>query len=129
MKYIKEHSELSTDDNKPRESIIFNKNGQQTKLADKQKIYAMCVDVAHGKKLDYSAFVVVDISQLPYKVVAKYKNNTITPLALPAFIYKVGQQYNDATILIEVNDIGQQVADALNFDYEYENLFVSSGDF
>ena len=93
---------------------------------DKQKIYAMCVDVAHGKKLDYSAFVVVDISQLPYKVVAKYKNNTITPLALPAFIYKVGQQYNDATILIEVNDIGQQVADALNFDYEYENLFVSS---
>lgn len=93
---------------------------------DDEKIYAICVDVAHGKRLDYSAFVIVDITQLPYRIVGKFRNNIITPLAMPSFLYKIARQYNEATLLIEVNDVGQQVADAMNYDYEYENLFVSS---
>mgnify|MGYP001162327834 CR=1 FL=1 len=90
----------------------------------KNKRYVMTVDVARGTVNDYSAFVVIDATSIPYKIVAKYKSNEIKPLVFPQIIYKVAKNYNSAEILIEVNDIGGQVADTLQYDLEYDNLIM-----
>ena len=86
--------------------------------------YVMTVDVSRGVSNDYSAFVVVDITSIPYKVVAKYKNNNIKPLLFPNIIEPVAKSYNHAFVLCEVNDIGGQVADIMQFDLEYDNLLM-----
>ena len=88
--------------------------------------YLITVDVARGVEKDYSAFVVVDISKFPHKVVAKYRNNEVKPMLFPSIIYDVAKSYNDAFILCEVNDIGDQVASIINYDLEYENLLMCS---
>ena len=89
---------------------------------EKNHYYAMAVDTARGIGGDYSAFVVIDITEMPYKVVAKYRDNEIAPMLFPDVIGKVGRDYNDAFILIEVNDIGQQVVEILHQEIEYENI-------
>ena len=88
--------------------------------------YLITVDVARGLGNDYSAFIVFDITEFPYKVVAKYRNNEIKPMLFPNVIQEVGKAYNDAYLLIEVNDIGDQVASILHYDLEYENLLMAS---
>ena len=88
--------------------------------------YVMTVDVARGQGIDYSAFTVFDITEIPYKIVAKYRSNTVAPLVFPNIINIIGKKYNDAYILIEVNDIGSQVSDVLHHDLEYENLFSTA---
>jgi hypothetical protein len=88
--------------------------------------YLMTVDVARGLGNDYSAFVVFDITEFPYRVVAKYKDNEIKPMIFPNIIYDVARAYNEANLLIEVNDIGDQVASILQFDLEYENILMCS---
>ena len=88
--------------------------------------YVMTVDVARGVGEDYSAFVVVDITQFPHQVVAKYRNNDIKPMLFPNIIYEVAKNYNSAFILCEVNDIGDQVASILQYDLEYQNLLMCS---
>lgn len=92
---------------------------------EKLSQYAVTVDVARGGANDYSAFVVIDISQIPYRLVAKYRNNEIKPLALPELIYKVCRAYNDAHVMVEINDVGAQIADALHYDLEYENVIMT----
>lgn len=89
-------------------------------------IYFMTVDTARGQGKDYSAFVVVDVTQFPYKVVAQYRNNTVSPLLYPSIIKTVGKKYNNAFVMIEINDIGSQVADILHTDLEYENIVKTS---
>ena len=86
--------------------------------------YLITVDVARGLGNDYSAFIVFDITEFPYKVVAKYRNNEIKPMLFPSIIYEVAKGYNDAWLLIEVNDIGDQVASILHFDLEYDNVLM-----
>ena len=88
--------------------------------------YVMTVDVARGVGEDYSAFIVVDITEFPHKVVAKYRNNDIKPMLFPNIIYEVAKSYNSAFILCEVNDIGDQVASILQYDLEYQNLLMCS---
>ena len=88
--------------------------------------YIITADVARGTKNDNSAFGVFDISEVPYKLVAQYKDNEIKPLLFPNKIYDVARAYNQAFVLIEVNDIGEQVANNLQFDLEYDNLIMSS---
>ena len=88
--------------------------------------YMITVDVARGLGNDYSAFIVFDITEFPYRVVAKYKNNEIKPMIFPNIIYDVARGYNEAHLLIEVNDIGDQVASILQFDLEYENILMCS---
>ena len=95
-------------------------------LPEKDKTYVLCADVSRGTANDYSAFVVVDVSQMPYKVVAKFRDNEIKPLLFPAKIYEVARAYNQAFVLVEVNDIGEQVANSLQFDMEYDNLIMAS---
>ena len=91
-------------------------------LPRKGQIYVIVVDVSRGKGLDYSAFQVIDITTAPYKQVATFKNNMITPSDYTSFVYQTAKGYNDAFVLIEINDIGGQVADILALDYGYENV-------
>ena len=88
--------------------------------------YVITVDVARGLSNDYSAFVVVDTTTVPYKVVARYRNNEIKPIIFPNIIIDVAKNYNNAYVLCEVNDIGGQVADIIQFDLEYENLLMAA---
>jgi len=88
--------------------------------------YVITVDVARGVSEDYSAFIVVDITSFPHKVVAKYRNNEIKPMLFPNIIYEVAKNYNGAYILCEVNDIGDQVASLLHYDLEYQNVLMCS---
>ena len=93
---------------------------------NKGSTYIIIADVSRGTNNDYSAFVVFDVSTVPYKIVAKYRNNEIKPLLFPNIIHEVALAYNQAYTLVEVNDIGEQVATALQFDLEYENLIMAS---
>ena len=88
--------------------------------------YLITVDVARGVGNDYSAFTVVDITEFPHKVVAKYRNNEIKPMLFPSVIYDVARSYNNSYILCEVNDVGDQVASILQYDLEYNNLLMCS---
>ena len=93
---------------------------------DPKKTYFLTADVSRGTSQDYSAFLVLDVTEMPYRVVAKYRNNEIKPLLFPQKIYEVAKAYNECFVLVEVNDIGEQVANALQFDLEYENLVMAS---
>ena len=91
-------------------------------------LYLIIVDVSRGLGGDFSAFIVYDISEAPYQVVATYRNNNISPLLYPEVIYNIATKYFNAHVLIETNDIGQQVADILHEDLEYENIIYTAKD-
>ena len=88
-------------------------------------VYTISVDVSRGIGNDYSAFVIVDCSVVPYQVVATFRNNVISPMLFPNVILEAARKYNNAFCLVEINDIGQQVADILHHDLEYENIMTA----
>ena len=92
----------------------------------KDRQYCMTVDVARGKGLDYSCFSVIDITEMPYKQVAMFRDNMVGPIDFASVVYRIGQMYNTAGVLIEVNDIGEQVADVLLMDYGYDNILYTA---
>jgi len=92
----------------------------------KGNTYVCTVDVARGVQKDYSAFVILDVTKMPYKIVAKYRNNDIKPLLFPHTIDRVCKAYNHAHVLVETNDLGQQIAEALQFELEYDNLLMTT---
>jgi hypothetical protein len=103
---------------------VYTKDGLDIFVEpEEEHIYMLVADTSRGVGGDYSAFTVLDITAYPYSVVAKYRNNKISPLLFPNIIYKVAKDYNKAYCLIEINDNGQQVADSLYMDLEYENVF------
>ena len=106
--------------------IKENKGLAIYKRSEPERNYIITVDVARGTSNDYSAFVVVDTTTVPYEVVARYRNNEIKPIIFPNIIVDVAKNYNNAYILCEVNDIGGQVADIIQFDLEYENLLMAA---
>ena len=95
-------------------------------LPIKDHIYTMTVDVSRGLSNDYSAFVVLDCTKAPYKIVAKFRDNDIKPIVFPSIIERVAKHYNTAFVLIEINDLGQQVADSMQFELEYDNMMMLS---
>ena len=88
--------------------------------------YVLTVDVARGVGIDYSAFVITDITTFPHKIIGKYRNNEIKPMLFPSIIVDIAKAYNNAFILCEVNDIGDQVASIIQYDLEYDNLLLCS---
>lgn len=92
----------------------------------KDHIYSICVDTSRGDNLDYHAFVVIDCTQMPYRQVAKFRNNTISYQLFPHYIKKAGDMYNEALVLLEINDLGQVVADILHEELEYGNILAVS---
>ena len=109
----------------PYRTPVYTQNGldvyQQPVIGN---TYVMVCDVARGVGLDYSAFSVFDVTKQPYRQVAKYRKNDISPMLYPNVIFTTAQKYNEALVLVEVNDIGQQVADILYHDMEYENMMM-----
>ena len=91
---------------------------------EKDHNYVITADVARGVSGDYSAFLVVDTTTIPYRVVARYRNNDVKPILFPNILVDVARNYNGAFILVEVNDVGGQVADIIQYDLEYDNLLM-----
>lgn len=91
----------------------------------KTSTYCMTVDVSRGKGLDYSTFTIFDITQMPYDQVCVYRDNYVTPVDFASVIYRIATLYNEASVLIEINDIGEQVSDILTMDFGYENLLFT----
>jgi len=87
-----------------------------------EHVYTIVIDTSRGRGLDYSAFSVIDVTSIPYRQVCTYKDNNISPLVYPSIIKRIGDYYNQAYALIEINDNGQQIVDSLFEDYEYENI-------
>jgi len=104
---------------------IFEEPIRKTEKTE-DHVYYTVVDVSRGQGKDYSALTVIDITQMPYRVVAKYRNNTVSPLLFPSIVCSIGKKYNNSYIMVELNDIGGQVADILHQDLNYENLIRST---
>ena len=88
--------------------------------------YITVVDTARGQGLDYHAYSVIDVTSIPYRQVVTFRNNQLAPMLYPNAIYPILRQYNNSYCLIEVNDIGGQVADILHDDLEYDNIVYVS---
>ena len=91
----------------------------------KGHVYCLIADVSRGKGLDYSAFHVIDVTEMPYKQVFVYRDNTITPIDYASTINNVLKRYNDAYTLVEINDIGGQVTDLLHHEFECESMLLT----
>lgn len=93
---------------------------------DEDDLYVMTVDCSEGVGNDFSTFTVTNVSRYPFKQVATYRHNLISPLQFPDIIVPVAKQFNNAWVLIEINSSGKQVADIVRFDHEYENVLMTS---
>lgn len=95
----------------------------------KDRVYTMTVDVSRGRHLDSSAFAVFDITEYPHTIAATYNFNDIAPIMYANVLHKIAKNYNEAFVLVEINDIGAQVAEEMYYSLEYENLYwTKSGD-
>jgi len=105
---------------------VYSKDGLDIyEKPQRAHTYVIVADTAKGVGGDYSAFTIVDITEVPYKMIGKYRNNNISPLLYPNVVYEVGKQYNNAYILVEINS-SEQVPHILYQELEYENiLFVN----
>lgn len=106
--------------------ISSNKGLDVYETPNPKSEYIISADVSRGIGGDYSAFIVFDITTVPYKIVAKYRNNEIKPMLFPNVINDVARAYNNAYVLCEVNDVGDQVASILNYELEYPNVLMCS---
>jgi hypothetical protein len=105
-------------------------NGQRDddeNLVTKPHTYVIVADTAKGVGGDYSAFVIVDITDIPYKLVGKFRDNKIAPMLYPSVIYKMARDYNNAYVLIEVNS-SEQVAHIMHNELEYDNIIFVNRD-
>lgn len=95
---------------------------------ENEHVYVMVCDVSRGKGLDYSAFQVLDVTNMPYKQVCTFRNNSLTPIDYADVIYRIAKNYNNALVLVEINDIGEQVSHSIHYDFGYDNmLFTENG--
>lgn len=92
---------------------------------EKDHVYVMICDVSRGKGLDYSAFQVLDVTKMPYNQVCVFRNNSVTPLDYADIIHRTAKSYNNAYVLVEINDIGEQVSSAIQYDFGYENMLFT----
>jgi hypothetical protein len=90
-----------------------------------QHVYIMLCDVSRGKGLDYSAFQLIDVTSMPYQQVCVYRNNAISPIDYADFIHRSAKAYNNASVLVEINDIGEQVSHSLHYDFGYEHVLFT----
>jgi hypothetical protein len=105
---------------------ISQKEGLSQYVQPKEKhVYITVCDVSRGKGLDYSAFQVIDVTNMPYTQVCSYRNNMITPIDYADVIFRVSKAYNNASVLVEINDMGEQVSNSLHYDFEYDNVLFT----
>lgn len=108
------------------QSPMVQKEGLiQYKQAVKDHVYMMVCDVSRGKGLDYSAFQLIDVTKMPYEQVCTFRNNALTPMDYADIIFRTAKMYNKASVLVEINDIGEQVSHSLHYDFGYENVLFT----
>ena len=111
---------------KPPKEVLEGGNMLVYEKPDKKKNYLITVDVSKGRGQDYSTFTVIDIAVQPFKQVAVYRCNTISPILFPDIIYKYANLYNEAYVVVESNDQGGVVCNGLYHELEYEHMHVTS---
>ena len=111
---------------KSQEPELIKENAWVYEQALEGHEYIMTVDVAKGRGQDYSTFTIIDVSVEPFKQVATFRDNNLSPMLFPDVIYKYAKSYNDAYVIVESNDQGGVVCNGLYYDLEYENMFVES---
>lgn len=109
----------------PQTPVIQKEGMYQFKPPEKKHVYIIVCDVSRGKGLDHSAFQVIDVTKMPYDEVCVYRNNSVTPVDYADVIHRTAKAYNDAAVLVEINDIGEQVSHALHYDFGYENILFT----
>ena len=109
----------------PRSPIVEREGLIQYAPPEKENVYIMVCDVSRGKGLDYSAFQLINVSKMPYQQVGLYRNNNVTPVDYAEVIHRVAKAYNNAAVLVEVNDIGEQVSHTLHYDFSYDNVLFT----
>jgi len=101
--------------------IYSKENLDVYEMSERDHIYVITVDTSKGVGGDYSALSIIDVTQTPYKLVAKFRDNNIAPMLFPSVIFRLAKEYNDAYVLVEINST-EQVPHILYTEYEYENL-------
>ena len=91
----------------------------------KDHVYIMVCDVSRGKGLDYSAFQLMDVTTMPYNQACVFRNNAVSPIDYADVIHRIAKAYNNASVLVEINDIGEQVSHSLHYDFGYENVLFT----
>lgn len=117
LKFLAENTE---------QPINETKSGlKQFQRYNKNHSYCLIADVSRGKGLDYSAFQLIDITKLPYQIACTFRDNTLPPAEFAETISRFGREYGTCPVLVEINDIGQQVAEMLFYDFEYDNMIFT----
>lgn len=109
----------------PRAPILEKEGLIQYFIPEKEHVYFMVCDVSRGKGLDYSAFQVIDCTKMPYVQVCVFRSNAVSPADYASIIHRIAKTYNNAYVLVEVNDIGEQVAYTIHYEFEYENILFT----
>lgn len=91
----------------------------------KGKRYCIVCDVSRGRGLDYSTMQVLDVTEMPYRQVCTFRDNMITPLDFAETIFRTAKSYNEAVVLVEINDVGSQVSESIFYDFEYEHVLMT----
>lgn len=105
--------------------ITFGNGMYQFELPIKGHQYSIICDVSRGRGMDYSTMQIIDVTAMPYKQVCMFRDNMITPLDFAETIYRAAKTYNQAGVLVEINDVGSQVSESLFYDFEYENVVMT----
>lgn len=92
---------------------------------DPTRNYVMMVDTGHGTGDDDSAFAIVDITELPYRVAATYANNTVNTMEYPQIVEQYAKRYHHPWLMVEVMDVGRDVAFILFRDFEYPKFMAT----
>ena len=112
----------------PIDPLMAKDGVYQYKAPEENHIYAVVADTSRGKGLDYSAFQVIDVTKMPYEQVCTFRNNRITPIEYSKILFNICKLYNQAALLAENNDIGQQVVDNVLYEYGYDNILYTAND-
>ena len=105
--------------------MMFKDGLSQYKPPIKDHVYICMVDVSRGKGLDYSAFNIIDVTEMPYQQACVYRNNSITPIDYAEVVHRICKLYNRAAVMVEINDLGEQVSHSLHYDFEYDNVLFT----
>ena len=93
------------------------------KEPDKERLYAVGVDISEGVGEAASVIQVLDITNLrSIEQVAVYHNRNISPYNFTTKLYEILQHWGNPPALIERNNCGAQVVDQLKNSLGYENI-------
>ena len=109
----------------PQTAVVQQEGLMQYYKPIKDHIYTIVCDVSRGKGLDYSAFQIIDVTKMPYEQACVYRNNSVSPVDYADVIHRLAKAYNNAAVLVEINDIGEQVSHSLHYDFGYENILFT----